>query len=142
MKRMVAKLLSFLLIAVITVSVVCSLSANFPAVYRIVGVKGACSDDGSWILCTNRTENGAEKVLAQVPKAGKIIESLAAPQGFILCVALYFVLLFMGRKRKTPQRGDLSAAYNRFYCESEEDISDDETEASVSDTSLSVSSYE
>lgn len=140
MKRMLAKLLSFLLITIMTVAVVCSLSANFPTVYRIVGVKGECADDGGWVLYTNRGADGAEKALTRIPKAGKIIEAIAKPQGFILCTALYLVLLFIGRKKKTPQRSDLSAAYDRFYCESEEDISEDE--ASVSDTSLTLSSYE
>lgn len=142
MKRIFARLSSFLLILIIIAAVLCNTSANFPSIYRIIGVKGVCSENGDWVLYTNRTENGTDNAVFTLSHSGKLITAIATPFGFLLCISMYFVLLFLGRKRISPQKRDFSAAYNKFYCESDDDASDCETGISEADTLLSTSSYE
>ncbi len=110
MKRLIAKLLSFLVMLVMILSVVCRSSENFPVVYMIMGIKGICSETGDWEIYTNRTD-GEEKILT-VPLLGRASQWITEPMGFGVCTAVYFLLIFMGRKRNTPQSTD-SAVYRR-----------------------------
>lgn len=149
MKRLLAKLLSFLLMLVMILSVVCRLSENFPLAYKITGIKGCCNESGEWEIYTNRTD-GEEKLLT-IPVIGKAIEGIAEPRGFAVCTAIYFLLLFMGRKRNTPQSTD-SAVYRRYSDDydccsvgdtvSDAEVSEDEVSGflSVSDISLDETS--
>ncbi len=144
MKRFIAKLLSFLLMIVVTAAVVCRLSENFSVVYRITGVRGVSTEEGDWELYTAR--GGEEAPTLILPKMGMAAERIAEPKGFAVCMGIYLVLLFMGRKRSTPQRGN-SAVYRKYdaydYCSegdtvSDEEVSEDEVSGflSVSETSL------
>ncbi len=142
MKRILAGLSSFLLLVIIITAVLCSISANFPSVYRISGIKGECSENGDWVLYTNRTERGIDRAVFSIPHCGRLITDIASPSGFSLCILAYLFLLFIGRKRKAPQKNTPSAVRNRLYCESDDDASDCEADTSVSDTSLSTFSYE
>ncbi len=137
MKRLFAKLLSFLLIVALTFAIVCRLSSNFLIIYRITGIKGICTENGSMEVYTNRADS--EKVLIHIPYAGYIMEYVSEPVGFAVCIVTYLLLLTTGRK-KSPQWRNSAAVYRRNYNDyglSEEDTSEVDT---VSETSLSETS--
>ncbi len=140
MKRLIAKLFSFLLMCVMVFSVTCRLSENFPAVYRITGIKGEYRENNSYEVYTNRTES--EKMILRLPHAGKAIRAMTEPKGFALCAALYLILLFIGRKRNTPQKENHTAVYRRSFdydsASVEDTVSEGEAEEGMSDPDASL----
>lgn len=134
MKRLFAKLLSFLLMIVMTVSVLCRTSENFSLVGNITHLKSVCTETNSWEMSVK------DKKLISVPYIGEIVESIAEPKWFMICLAVYFLLLFAGRKKNTHR--SMSSDVYRYsdYIDyaSVDDVSD--SEISLEDISDSETS--
>ncbi len=116
MKRLIARLLAFILMLIMLFSVIITVSSNFPAVYRIIHLRGEKEPDGDYIVLA---ENREEELL-RLPKAGGIIENISRPLGFAVTLTMFLLLLWSGRKR-TQQRSFSSAVYEDYCCESVDD---------------------
>ncbi len=113
MKRIFARLLSFALMTVMVISVTGKLSSNFPEVYRVIGV-AASEREGDWVLYTNRTEDGRDSEIIRLKGAGKLLEGITEPKGFVLCLFVYLILLFVGRRKSNDHIQN-----NEYECDEE-----------------------